>query len=89
MQKFSIGGYCFCPKGSFILKDMAVEAPKDKPESHIIEISLEELQDQAKRELGRYLTREEIENAIDLQPFAISQLISLTVELCAVEPDAD
>ncbi len=68
---------------------MTVEAQKGKSESHIIEISLNQLQDQAKRELGRYLTHTEIENAVDLQLFAISQLISLTVELSAIEPAPD
>jgi len=67
---------------------MTIEAKKGKSEGPIIKVSLKEIQDQAKKELGRYLTRDEIDSAV-LQRFAISQLISLTVELSAIEPAPD
>ena len=65
---------------------MAVEDKETIDNEVVIQFTRGELQEKAKQNLGRFLTKDEVEVAIDLAPAALYDLVSLTIQMNEVEP---
>lgn len=68
---------------------MAREYRERKSDEIVIQFTRGELQEKAKQNLGRFLTKDEEEVAIDLVPAALYELVSLTIQMNEVEPGPD
>jgi len=68
---------------------MAREDGEKMNDEVVIQFTRGELQEKAKQTLGRFLTKEEEEVAIDLAPAALYDLVSLTIQMNEVEPGGD